>query len=279
LTKDSRCMISGDSTGTIYLWDVFAGKKIKEYEGDPTLSIRNVDINSLDEKVSFVISGRTKKSKSSVEMYRLFDLLNGFDTESLRKTADSKIESSENKFVSAKFSDISKKIFTTKEDGSVEVYNYYDDKALISKKIHNDAILDFDLSSRHDIMITASKDGKANIVNTDNLEVVNTFFPEKPTRNLNACKISPLFSITGGGKPKCDFIIGGGQESKDVTTTHTSAGGFEVLFYNINNTEPVGCVSGHFGPINTLGFSANGRCFASGGEDSTIRLQYFTEDN
>jgi len=279
LTKDTRCMISGDSTGTVYLWDVYAGKKIKEFEGDPTLTIRNIDINSTDEKVSFVISGRTKKSKSSVEMYRLFDLLNGFDMESLRKTADFKIDSSENKFVTAKFSDINKKIFTSKEDGSVEIYNYYDDKALISKKIHSDVILDFDLSTRHDIMITAGKDGKLNVINTENLEVVSRFFPEKPTRLLNACKIAPSFNLTETyGSNKCSFIVGGGQESKDVTTTHTSAGGFEVLCYNMSNTEPVGIVSGHFGPVNALGFSGNGRCFASGGEDSTIRLHNFTEE-
>jgi len=274
-------MISGDSTGTIYLWDVYAGKKIKEFEGDPTLSIRNIDINSLDDRVSFVISGRTKKSKSSIEMYRLSDLLNGYDTESLRKTADSKIESSEIKFVASKFSDINKKIFTTKEDGSVEIYNYYDNNVLFSKKIHNDAILDFDLSSRHEVMITASKDGKSHIVNTENLEILNTFYPEKPTRNLNACKLSPLFSLkeSGGGKTRFNAIIGGGQESKDVTTTHTSAGGFEVLFYDIGSSDPVGCVANHFGPVNALSFSANGKCFASGGEDSTIRLHYFSDDN
>jgi len=208
-------------------------------------------------------------------------MLNISDTETLKKATDFKIESSDNKFVAAKFSDMNKRLFTSKEDGSVEIYNYFDDKALISKKIHNDAILDFDLSSRHDVMITASKDGKSHVVNTDNLEIINTFFPDKPTRNLNACKISPLFSLkdSGGGNPKCQVIIGGGQESKDVTTTHTSAGGFEVLLYNITNTEPVGCVSGHFGPINALGFSGNGRCFASGGEDSMIKLHYISDDN
>jgi len=258
---------------------VYAGKKIKEFDGDPTLSIRNIDIDSLDEKVSFVISGRQKKSKSSIEVYRLFDLFNISDSEYLRKCAEMKIESNENKFVASKFSDISKRIFASKEDGSMEIYNYFDDKALLSKNIHNEAILDFDLSSRHEVMITASKDGKAHVVNADNLEVIHTYFPDKPTRNLNACKISPLFSMKdgGGGKTKFNAIIGGGQESKDVTTTHTNAGGFEVLLYDLANTEPVGCLTGHFGPINTLGFSANGKCFASGGEDSTIRLHSVTE--
>jgi len=280
LTKDSRCMISGDSTGTIYLWDVFSGKKIKEFEGDPTLSIRNIDIDSSDERVSFVISGRQKKSTSSVEVYRLFDLFNIYDAAYLRKCAESKIESTENKFVAAKFSDINKKIFASKEDGTMEIYNYFDDKAILSKKIHTDTILDFDLSSRHEVMITASKDGKANVVNTDNLEIIHTYFPDKPTRNLNACKISPMFTLKDGGGEKTKFnaILGGGQESKDVTTTHTSAGGFEVLLYDVMNTEQVGSVAGHFGPINALGYSASGKCFASGGEDSIVRLHSVTDE-
>jgi len=277
VTKDSRFLISGDSTGTIYLWDVFAGKKIKEFEGDPTLSVRNIDINANDEMVSFVFSGRQKKSKSYVETYKIYDLFTTSDTEGLKKVIDSKVESSETKFVSAKFSDLNKKMFVSKEDGSMEIYNVNEDKPFLTKKIHDDTILDFDLSVGQEALITASKDGKSNIVNVENLEIINSFAPEKPTRNLNACKFSPLFSLKDD-KNKFHSIIAGGQESKDVTTTHKNAGGFEVLFYNTLCREPVGSVDGHFGPVNSLGFSGNGKCFASGGEDSTVRIYHLTDD-
>jgi translation initiation factor 3 subunit I len=281
VTKDSRILISGDTTGTIYLWDVYSGKKIREFEGDPSLSIRNIDLSYGDEKVSFVISGRSKTSKSYVETYKLFDLLTVSDTESLKKCMESVIQSTESKFTLSKFSDVNKRMYMTREDGCLDIYDCNEKKVILSKKFHDDVILDFDISPRQEVIITASRDGKSNIIDCENFEVINTFLPTKPTRNLNACKISPFFFLKDedlNNNKKFHVIIAGGQESKDVTTTHTSAGGFEVMFYNIMYKDEIGSVSGHFGPINSLAFSGDGKCFASGGEDSTIRLYNLTEE-
>jgi translation initiation factor 3 subunit I len=281
VTKDSRFIVSGDTTGTIYLWDVYAGKKIREFEGDPTMSIKSIDLSNSDEKVSFVFSGRSKTSKSYVETYKMIDLLTLSDPESLKKSVENVIESSTSKFTSAKFSEINKKFFISKEDGSMDLFDINDKKTVMTKKFHEDTIIDFDLSPIHDVFITASRDGKSHVISSDNFEIINTFLPEKPTRNLNACKISPNFLLkdeSNNNKIKFNFMIAGGQESKDVTTTHTNAGGFEVMFYNIMYREEIGSVSGHFGPVNTLAFSGDGKCFASGGEDATIRLYRLTDD-
>jgi translation initiation factor 3 subunit I len=72
--------------------------------------------------------------------------------------------------------------------------------------------------------------------------------------------------------------VAGGQESRDVTTTHAKKGGFEVLIYNIMYGEELGAIQGHFGPINTLAFGPNGRVIASGGEDATIRVHKLDEE-
>ena len=278
VTKDSKLMVSGDTTGTIYIWDVSAGKKIREFEGDPSLSIKSIDLSSSDEKVSFVTSGRQKNSKSFVETYKMVDLLSLSSIESLKKSVESIIESSTNKFTSAKFSDINKKLFVSKEDGSMDIFDINDKNQCFSKKLHNDAILDFDFSPIHDFIITASKDGQAHIINTDEFQIINTFFPEKPTRSLNACKFSPLFSLEDENMSKFHAIIAGGQESKDVTTTHTNSGGFEVLFYSNIIREEVGSISGHFGPVNALALTKDGKYLASGGEDATIRLCNLSEE-
>jgi translation initiation factor 3 subunit I len=278
VTVDSKYLISGDTTGNIFIWDIYQGQKIKEFEGNPTVSVRNIDLSYGDENVSFVISGRQKDSKSIIQTYKLKDLLTMSDTSKLDKALINNIESNNVKFNMAKWTDINKRLFISKEDGSMDLYDLNEKRFILSKKIHNDTILDFDVSPKHEVLLTSSKDGRAHVLNSENFEIINTFYPEKPSRNLNSCKISPLFSLDDENEAKFHCICAGGQESKDVTTTHASEGGFEILFYNMMYGEEIGCVLGHFGPVNTLAFSGNGKSFASGGEDATIRLHHLNDE-
>lgn len=60
-----------------------------------------------------------------------------------------------------------------------------------------------------------------------------------------------------------------------VTTTSAKAGGFEARFYHKIFTEEFGNVRGHFGPINSVAFSPDGRSFVTGGEDGYVRIHHF----
>lgn len=63
-----------------------------------------------------------------------------------------------------------------------------------------------------------------------------------------------------------------------MTTTSARAGKFEVRIYHKIFEEELGRVKGHFGPINTVAFSPDGRGFTSGGEDGYVRLHHFDPD-
>ena len=65
-------------------------------------------------------------------------------------------------------------------------------------------------------------------------------------------------------------IVGGGQDSKFVTTTEQKEGGFEIIIYNVFSGEKLAEFLDHFGPINTL--AVYGNILASGGEDSSVKV-------
>ena len=65
-------------------------------------------------------------------------------------------------------------------------------------------------------------------------------------------------------------IVGGGQDSKFVTTTEQKEGGFEIIIYNVFSGEKLAEFLDHFGPINTL--AVHGNILASGGEDSSVKV-------
>jgi len=60
-----------------------------------------------------------------------------------------------------------------------------------------------------------------------------------------------------------------------VTTTRVDKNQFKVRFFHLIFEEELGSVQGHFGPVNTLSYSPDGKGFASGGEDGYVRLHHF----
>jgi WD40 repeat protein len=190
------------------------------------------------------------------------------------------------KYVSGKFVVISsgiKCLLVSREDGFMEMINVNTGKLVFEKKFHEEAILDFDYLKEKDFVLTSSKDGTACLFNLDTLEIIKSFKPENPVRNLNTCKLIQIESTrqeptsensleinvqTSQSVLTC--IFAGGQESKLVTTSKQE-GGFEVLAYDCLDTVLFN-LNAHFGPVNSVDFSKNKMLLLSGSEDSSAKI-------
>lgn len=73
-------------------------------------------------------------------------------------------------------------------------------------------------------------------------------------------------------------LIGGGQDARDVTTSTVERERFEARFYHKVYENEFGSVRGHFGPINSVAMSPDGRQFTTGSEESTVRMANFDEE-
>ena len=280
VTLDSKILITGDNTGGCYFWEVSSGKVLKKIEMDSSYSIRSVDLSYGDENIMLTYGGRTKDAKSFVDIYKLSDILSASTTNNIIKnvTPIKSLTSSVSKFMSCKWMNLNKNIVCSREDGALQLIDYESGITIKENKIHSSVIMDFDISKREEIILTASKDGKSCVIDPDTFEVIHTLYPQDPTRNINTCKISPLFYMGDESEEKYHAILAGGQESREVTTTHSKKGGFDLLFYNIMYGEEIGAVQGHFGPVNTMAFGPSGKIIASGAEDATIRIHKLEDD-
>jgi translation initiation factor 3 subunit I len=151
-----------------------------------------------------------------------------------------------------KWGPMNRQLFTGHEDGAIAIYDAVSCKKLKSVKLHTAMIQDlqfapFETYPDLGFFITASKDNTSMIYETATLKVLKTFTTQRP---VNSASISPI---------RNHIILGGGQEAMNVTTTSQRHEKFEVRFFHSVFEDEIARCKGHFGPINTLAWSPDGK--------------------
>ncbi|XP_022646472.1 eukaryotic translation initiation factor 3 subunit I-like isoform X1 [Varroa jacobsoni] len=155
-------------------------------------------------------------------------------------------------------------ILTGHEDGSVCIWDFRQGlKRMQRERTHSGIINDMQYNKDCTMVITASKDHSAKVLDSDSLTELKKFQTERP---VNSAAISPI---------RYHVLLGGGQEARDVTTTSAKQGKFDARFYHLIFEEEFGRVKDHFGPINSVAFHPDGKSYSSGGEDGYVRVHHF----
>ena len=273
IDDNSKYLISSDSTGYIYIWEASNGENIHKFTIDKLPLVHSINFNYNNDLISIGYGGRGANAESKIDIYKFSELL-----KKNTKPIKSILIPNKDKVSKMRWFDLGKSIIATSEKGEIYKYDYESEKLLLQKKIHDNIIMDMDISPKEELIITASKDGKAKVLNPDTFDIMSELFPQNPVRNINACIFNPLISSDDEKVVKYHAFIAGGQESRDVTTTASKKGGFETLIYDCMFGEELGAIQGHFGPVNSLAISSDGELLASGSEESSIRVHKINND-
>lgn len=272
---NSKYLISSDSTGFVYIWEACNGEIVHKFTIDKIPLISSVYFNYNNDLISVGYGNRGSNSDSHVDIYKFNELLT---KKKDVKPIKSILIPNKDKISKSRWFDLGKSIIATSESGMIYKYDFESEKLLLQKKIHDSVIMDLDISPKEELILTASKDGKAKVLDPDTFDVMSELFPQNPVRNINACRFNPLISSEDEKIVKYHAFIAGGQESRDVTTTTSKKGGFETLIYDCMYGQELGAILGHFGPVNALAISSDGEILASGSEESSIRVHKINND-
>lgn len=145
------------------------------------------------------------------------------------------------------------------DNGLIVKYDVETGREIVRKTgIHTDRINRLSFNKDKTLLVTASKDCTAVLIDPIELEIIRTYRTDRP---VNGAVISPTHP---------HILMGGGQEAMNVTTTSSSQGKFETRFFHLVYGEEFARVKGHFGPINALAVHPFGKSYASGSEDGYV---------
>jgi len=163
---------------------------------------------------------------------------------------------------------LNEEIFSIADDATLRIWDPKSGQQKEMIECHTKKITDLQFSVDMTLFVTSCTDQFVRLFDTKTRRLIHAFNTERP---LNSASISPL--------PHCPYIIaGGGQDAMSVTTTAAKQGKFETIFYDHAFGDELGCVGGHFGPVNTLAFAPHGRIYTSGGEDGYIRIHHLDQE-
>lgn len=261
VSRDSTRLITGSADTTAMLWEVETGQRLFTFEFfGPARSVAF----SEGEKMALISVDPFMGSPAAIAVVNI-------DMNSKEQSNEErmKIEGPSGRINCAVWGPLNETIIAAGEDCVIRQWDVETGKLLKETDpdiSHKKTVTDLQKSADGSHFITGSSDKTAKLWDVRTLNLLKTYQTERP---INAAAISPLLD---------HVVIGGGQDAADVTTTSSRAGKFEAKFFHKIFEEELGGVRGHFGPINALAFSPDGRSFASGGEDGYVRLHHFDND-
>lgn len=147
----------------------------------------------------------------------------------------------------ARFGPANKTLITADEGGNLTIYDTETGDLLNQITPHKGPITKINFDSKKITFITSSKDGTAKLFDFKTLKHLKTYETGRP---INCAVISPI---------KDHILLAGGEGAETVTTTKLDTSQFRVRFFDKVYENELGSIMGHFGTVNTLAVSPDGK--------------------
>lgn len=275
ITLDCQYLVSAGADGALMFWEVMTGEVIHKVKHGGIVKFCEWNTKPFEQNMVVTCNDGFKAEgvPARICVWK-FDAEN--DDSELHLVIDDALPE---KATKVKWGLADETLLSIHEKGLVMIWNSKTGAGVRKIAAHDGPVTDIQFTDDRMFYITASRDQTAKLwaAGEDFTEPVKVY---QSDRSLNTAAISPCWANDEkkGELKKYHVMVGGGQEARDVTTTKDSSGKFEACLFHMIWEEMMGTVQGHFGPMNTLTFFADGAGFVSGGEDGYIRIHHFDQD-
>lgn len=255
---DSKWLVSGSGDQTARVWEVETGKQIAQLKH--TAPVRTCGW-ALGDRRFFTITDAVMGNIPTVQIFNFRQDDAEVDPTPIRMFALNK-----SRVQHAQWVHLNESIYCACDDGTIRVYDAETGKMTNSVSVHRGPVNRINFDKYEATFVSASKDGTAKLFDSRTLQVLKTYDTGRP---INCAVISPL---------KDHIIIGGGESAETVTTTRLDSTQFRIRFFHKVYETEICSVLGHFGTVNSVAISPDGKSFASGAEDGYVRLHHLPEE-
>ena len=266
ITPDTRHLLTASADNSCKVWEAVTGKELYSFEHDSPC--RNVSIASGGGMVAQAVYP-WKGAPSHLKIYRLADDMRDQTSEVICRVGEGTAHHTGN-IIRSHWSATNKHILTCSDDCTIRKWDVETGKMVgIIDEDHTKKINDIQFSACKTHFISASSDTTAKLFDFHSMDsappgkmAIKTY---RTNANVNSAAIHPTLD---------HVLVAGGQDAASVTTTASSAGKFEGRIFDKIMEEELGTVKGHFGPVNYVAISPDGKTYCSGGEEGFIRLNH-----
>jgi len=260
VTYDSQLLLTGSADNDAKLWMVETGEQL--FSWPHRAPVRSVALAHGDRKF-LTVTDPFSKLPPTILIYKL-------DPENPHKQSSAPIkeivgETPNAKITQALWGPLNKAIFSVSEDCSTYINDSETGQLLHCITDHTGPVTSITFSPDEVYFLTTSDDRTAKLYDTKSFKHLKTYETNKP---VNSGSISPVMD---------HVLLGGGQKAEGVTQSSTKSGQFQARFFHMIFEEELATMKGHFGPINTISYSPDGRSFTSGSEDGYLRIHHLDE--
>ena len=215
ISHDSKYLLVGKRDGQVTIFNVEDGTLLQEFYG-PSIMIHTLEFNMGSKQFLLLAGVGAGKKHSAIHVYDLQDTLNSPKGETLygkeitRRTVAN--------FTTATWGYLNETVIVGTDAGTVEIIDATTGAVRKEEALHKEPVTSLRMSADYSLLISASRDCIAKILDPYTLTVITEFNAQRP---LNTGVISPLYLSEETSKRKFHALVAGGQDVRQVTTTAT----------------------------------------------------------
>eukprot|EP00999_Lentomonas_sp_LEN2_P003017 NODE_873_length_1140_cov_109.052320_g831_i0.p1 GENE.NODE_873_length_1140_cov_109.052320_g831_i0~~NODE_873_length_1140_cov_109.052320_g831_i0.p1 ORF type:complete len:331 (+),score=55.30 NODE_873_length_1140_cov_109.052320_g831_i0:76-1068(+) len=258
----STMLATAGGDGLAKLWDLRTGQEIASI--DHGCPVRSVGFSHGDTML-FTVTDKSFGNNPAISIYNLPGGTPGAVSENKATYNAFLRHEAYEKITCALWGPTNDTIYFSSDDGSIVVFNLEKQTEEAWTTAHRGEVKRFSFDTDYCTFVSGSVDQTAKLFDAKTLTCLKTYENDK---QVNDVAIHPQ---------KNQVLLAGGYDAQSITNLSHKANKFETRFFHKVFCEELASVAGHFGPVNAISLSRDGRCFASGGEDGFVRLHHFDE--